>query len=143
MWLGWEGSIEYVLGNPERTAVAVDKLNFSVKTTQSHPQVAVRMATCKVGPWFIVSKTPEEAGLIRAACKVNDGQPQWVLEKDHQAVGQFLSVNPDKNAKNLTIGCFGLAYKPDVDDLRENPALKIASAISEQHASEVWAWSLT
>ncbi|MCV5737995.1 UDP-N-acetyl-D-mannosamine dehydrogenase, partial [Escherichia coli] len=51
----------------------------------------------------------------------------------------FLQANPNKTAKDVTIACYGLAFKPDIDDLRESPALSIARAIAIQHSSEVLA----
>lgn len=131
-------------------SIICDKLAINVweliKLANLHPRVNILQPGPGVGghciavdPWFIVSETPEEARLIRTAREVNDGKPVWVLAKVQQAVGQFLTANPEKTAKDVTVACFGLAFKPDIDDLRESPALKIANAISEQHASGVWA----
>jgi len=86
-----------------------------------------------VDPWFIVSETPEQARLIRAAREVNSGKPDWVVEKIKTAVGEFLQANPDKRAGDVTIACFGLAFKPDIDDLRESPALDIATRVAAEH----------
>jgi UDP-N-acetyl-D-mannosaminuronic acid dehydrogenase len=90
-----------------------------------------------VDPWFIVSETPDEARLIRIAREVNDGKPEWVLKKVQQKVGQFLTANPDKTAKDVTIACFGLAFKPNIDDLRESPALAITGRVIRQHPGKV------
>ncbi|MBW4933789.1 UDP-N-acetyl-D-mannosamine dehydrogenase [Marinobacter sp. F4206] len=131
-------------------SIVCDKLDINVweliKLANRHPRVNILQPGPGVGghciavdPWFIVSETPDEARLIRTAREVNDGKPEWVLGKVQQAVGEFLSSNPDKTAKEVTISCFGLAFKPDIDDLRESPALKIANAIAQQHASKVWA----
>ena len=49
------------------------------------------------------------------------------------AVGEFLQANPDKRAGDVTIACFGLAFKPDIDDLRESPALDIATRVAAEH----------
>jgi UDP-N-acetyl-D-mannosaminuronic acid dehydrogenase len=131
-------------------SIICDKIDISVweliRLANRHPRVNILQPGPGVGghciavdPWFIVSETPDEARLIRTAREVNDGKPEWVLDKVQQAVGQFLTANPDKTAKDVMIACFGLAFKPDIDDLRESPALKIANAISEQHAAKVWA----
>jgi UDP-N-acetyl-D-mannosaminuronic acid dehydrogenase len=131
-------------------SIICDKIGISVweliRLANLHPRVNILQPGPGVGghciavdPWFIVSKTPDEARLIRTAREVNDSKPEWVLEKVQQAVNQHLSANPEKTAKDVTIACFGLAFKPDIDDLRESPALKIANAISEQHGSKVWA----
>lgn len=90
-----------------------------------------------VDPWFIVSKTPEQASLIHTARKVNDAKPAWVVGKVKIAIADFLQENPEKTAKDVTIACYGLAFKPDIDDLRESPALDIAKNIIEMHSGNV------
>src|SRR5690606_7725448 len=82
-------------------------------------------------------KTPEQARLIRTAREVNDDKPQWVLDKVSKAVARFLSANPDRTAKEVSIACFGLAFKPDIDDLRESPALAVAKQLITQHPGKV------
>jgi UDP-N-acetyl-D-mannosaminuronic acid dehydrogenase len=125
-------------------SIICDKLDINVweliRLANRHPRVNILQPGPGVGghciavdPWFIVSETPEEARLIRTAREVNDGKPQWVIDKVNEAVGKFLSDNPDKTAKDVTIACFGLAFKPDIDDLRESPALKIAENILAKH----------
>lgn len=106
-----------------------------------HPRVNILQPGPGVGghciavdPWFIVSKTPEQARLIRTAREVNDSKPQWVIEKVKLAVAEFLQANPDKTAREVTIACFGLAFKPDIDDMRESPAFSITQKIAETHA---------
>jgi len=126
-----------------------DKLDINVweliMLANRHPRVNILQPGPGVGghciavdPWFIVSQTPREARLIRAAREVNDGKPEWVVEKVRQAVGDVLQQNPDKTAKDVTIACFGLAFKPDVDDLRESPALTISSSVAENHPGSVF-----
>ena len=125
-------------------SIICDKLDINVweliRLANRHPRVNILQPGPGVGghciavdPWFIVSETPDEARIIRTAREVNDGKPQWVVDKVNEAVGKFLSANPDKTAKDVTIACFGLAFKPDIDDLRESPALKIAEEIVSQH----------
>ncbi|MFS2197292.1 UDP-N-acetyl-D-mannosamine dehydrogenase [Pseudomonas sp. Pseusp3] len=127
-----------------------DKLDISVweliRLANRHPRVNILQPGPGVGghciavdPWFIVSKTPEQAHLIRSAREVNDSKPQWVIDKVKQAVTQFLQANPEKTAREVTIACFGLAFKPDIDDLRESPALAITQQISEIHTGRVLA----
>lgn len=92
-----------------------------------------------VDPWFIVSKTPELAQLIKTARDVNDKKPEWVIDKVKIAVAEFLNANPTKTAKDVTIACYGLAFKPDIDDLRESPALDITKSIAAFHNGRVLA----
>lgn len=80
-----------------------------------------------VDPWFIVSTTPT-AKLIKQARLVNDGKPEWVLQRIADAV--------DEVGGDTVIGLFGLAFKPNIDDLRESPAMKIAERVAQQYQSE-------
>ncbi len=112
-----------------------DKLKINVwemiKLANRHPRVNILQPGPGVGghciavdPWFIVDSTPNEAKLIRTARLVNDSKPNFVLEKIRQAI----EVTGKEKAE-LTIACLGLAFKPDIDDLRESPALKIAQQV--------------
>lgn len=131
-------------------SIICDKLGISVweliSLANRHPRVGILQPGPGVGghciavdPWFIVSKTPEEARLIRTAREVNDGKPRWVLDKVKVAIADFLQAHPDKSARDVTIACFGLTFKPDIDDLRESPALEIAFHLSQLHPGAVWA----
>lgn len=81
-------------------------------------------------PWFIVDKTPAEAKLIRAAREINDGKPEWVMNKVQEAV-----VQSGRSPRDLCIALMGLAFKPNIDDLRESPALHIAEALTKRMQS--------
>jgi UDP-N-acetyl-D-mannosaminuronic acid dehydrogenase len=129
-------------------SVICDKLDIDVweliSLANRHPRINILQPGPGVGghciavdPWFIVSKTPELAKLIHTARKVNDAKPEWVVDKVKVAISDFLGANPDKTAKEVTIGCYGLAFKADIDDLRESPALEIAQAIAGFHAGRV------
>jgi len=129
-------------------SIICDKLDINVweliRLANRHPRVNILQPGPGVGghciavdPWFIVSKTPEQARLIRTAREVNDSKPEWVLDKVKLAVADFLQANPEKTAREVTIACFGLAFKPDIDDLRESPSLKIAENIINMHAGDV------
>jgi UDP-N-acetyl-D-mannosaminuronic acid dehydrogenase len=83
-----------------------------------------------VDPWFFVEAAPELASLIYQARKVNDAQPRFVVEKVKQTIGPL---------KNKKIAALGLAYKPEVDDLRESPAVDVVRALQEEGA-KVKAW---
>ena len=121
-----------------------DKLNINVweliQLANRHPRVNILQPGPGVGghciavdPWFIVSKTPELAQLVKTARKVNDAKPTWVITKVQAAIGEFLQTHPDKTATDITIGCYGLAFKPDIDDLRESPSKQIATEICNAH----------
>lgn len=129
-------------------SIICDKLDINVweliRLANRHPRVNILQPGPGVGghciavdPWFIVSKTPEQAKLIRTAREVNDGKPQWVLDKVRLAVAEHLQENADKTAKDVTIACFGLAFKPDIDDLRESPAVAITQQVAATHPGPV------
>jgi UDP-N-acetyl-D-mannosaminuronic acid dehydrogenase len=83
-----------------------------------------------VDPWFIIHSAPEQAQLIRAAREVNNGKPGQVVAKVRAKAARIQSP---------TIACFGLAYKPDIDDLRESPALLITRQLAEEGLGRVLA----
>lgn len=125
-----------------------DKLDINVweliRLANRHPRVNILQPGPGVGghciavdPWFIVSKTPDIARLIRTAREVNDSKPEWVLEKTKLAVAEFLQANPHKTALDVKIACLGLAFKPDIDDLRESPAVAITQKILAIHPGPV------
>ncbi|KAF0284017.1 UDP-N-acetyl-D-mannosamine dehydrogenase [Spiribacter roseus] len=126
-------------------SIICDRLGISVweliRLANRHPRVNILQPGPGVGghciavdPWFIVSETPEEARLIRTSREVNDGKPDWVVNKVQQAVGELLTANPETIARDVTIACFGLAFKPDIDDLRESPALTVTRKIAAANA---------
>lgn len=129
-------------------SIICDKLDINVweliAVANRHPRVNILKPGPGVGghciavdPWFIVSSTPKEARLIRAAREINDDKPSWVLEKVKLALADFLQVNPDRSAREVTIVCYGLAFKPDIDDLRESPSVMIVSNIVSSHPGRV------
>lgn len=129
-------------------SIICDKLDIDVweliALANRHPRINILQPGPGVGghciavdPWFIVSKTPDEAQLIHTARKVNDAKPQWVMNKVKVAIADFLQANPTKTAKDVTIACYGLAFKPNIDDLRESPALLISQKISEFHCGKL------
>jgi UDP-N-acetyl-D-mannosaminuronic acid dehydrogenase len=103
-----------------------------------HPRVDVLQPGAGVGghciavdPWFIVNACPEEARIIRTAREVNDNKPQWVLERVKESLDKHHQANPDQARAQIKVACLGIAFKPDIDDLRESPALGIAKQIIE------------
>jgi UDP-N-acetyl-D-mannosaminuronic acid dehydrogenase len=109
-----------------------------IRLANHHPRVNILQPGPGVGghciavdPWFIVSKTPELAQLIRTAREVNDRKPQWVIQQVKLALANLLLKRADLRAGNVRIACYGLAFKADIDDLRESPALFIAQQLGE------------
>ena len=128
-------------------SIICDKLDIDVweliNLANLHPRVNILQPGPGVGghciavdPWFIISKTPDESRLIHTARQVNDYKPQWVIEKVKLAVAEFLSKQ-NKTIKDVTIACFGLAFKPNIDDLRESPAINITRNIAKMHQGRV------
>ena len=124
-------------------SVICDKLDINVweliALANRHPRVNILQPGPGVGghciavdPWFIVAKTPEQARLIRTAREVNDSKPEWVIDQVKIKIADFLQANPEKTIKDVTVACYGLAFKPDIDDLRESPALEITIKLAEQ-----------
>lgn len=105
-----------------------------------HPRVNILQPGPGVGghciavdPWFIVSRSPANARIIRTAREVNDSKPHWIIGKVWRAVANYLVAHPGASAADVTIACYGLTFKPDIDDLRESPALEIAAELARSH----------
>jgi UDP-N-acetyl-D-mannosaminuronic acid dehydrogenase len=99
-----------------------------IRMANRHPRVNILTPGCGVGghciavdPWFLVSAEPEKARLIRAARDVNNSKQDWVVKKVQLAANKFVEAQHQQPK----IICFGLAFKPNIDDLRESPALEI------------------
>ena len=129
-------------------SIICDKLDIDVweliSLANRHPRINILQPGPGVGghciavdPWFIVSKTPEQAQLIHTARKINDTKPLWVIDKVKVAIAEFLQANPDKTVKDITVACYGLAFKPDIDDLRESPAVSLVQQLADLHAGRV------
>ncbi len=113
-----------------------------IRLANRHPRVNILQPGPGVGghciavdPWFIVAQNPQQARLIRTAREVNDGKPHWVINQVKTAVADCLAES-GKRASELKIACFGLAFKPNIDDLRESPAMEIAEMIASWHSGE-------
>lgn len=109
-----------------------------------HPRVNILQPGPGVGghciavdPWFIVAQNPDLARLIRTARAVNDAKPHWVLDQVKKALADCL-MQTGKRASDLTIACFGLAFKPNIDDLRESPAMEVVHLIADWHQGRTW-----
>ena len=109
-----------------------DRLDIDVweliELANHHPRVNILQPGPGVGghciavdPWFIVSAAPEEAKLIKTARTVNDGKPDWVMDQVLKAVS---------GKKNSVVAALGIAFKNDIDDLRESPSLEIVKRLA-------------
>ncbi|MCC5879166.1 MAG: UDP-N-acetyl-D-mannosamine dehydrogenase [Idiomarina sp.] len=119
-----------------------DELHINVweliQLANLHPRVNILQPGAGVGghciavdPWFIVDSAPKQAKIIKLAREVNNYKPQWVVEKVKAALTDVQSKNPDRGLKDLTVLCLGMAFKPNIDDLRESPALQIVGEIAK------------
>ncbi len=124
-------------------SVICEKLGINVweliRLANHHPRVNILQPGPGVGghciavdPWFIVAAAPEESRLIRTAREVNDGKPAYVLDKIKAAVDGVRAAGAKPK-----VALLGLAFKPDVDDFRESPALQIAEAVAEWNNCDV------
>jgi UDP-N-acetyl-D-mannosaminuronic acid dehydrogenase len=107
-------------------------VNELIRLANRHPRVDILKPGPGVGghciavdPWFIISKDPENARIIKTAREINIYKTEWVIEKIKNEAQKFET----KNNKKPKIACFGLAFKPDIDDLRESPAMHIARTL--------------
>lgn len=105
----------------------------AISIANRHPRVKILNPGPGVGghcisvdPWFLVEAAPDLAELIITARHVNDRQPYFVLDLVKNALGGDLT--------GKRIACLGLAFKPDVDDLRESPAIEVAKLLVEAGA---------
>lgn len=105
-----------------------------------HPRVKILQPGCGVGghciavdPWFIVATNPKQAKLIRSARETNLRKTHWVIEQIQEKAKDFEAAS----GRKPRVACMGLAFKPDVDDLRESPALEIAHDLKKAGLSVV------
>ncbi|EDO6595196.1 UDP-N-acetyl-D-mannosamine dehydrogenase [Campylobacter coli] len=120
-------------------SVLCDKLDINVweliKLANRHPRVNILQPGCGVGghciavdPWFIVHQNPNEARMIKMAREVNDNKPKFVIKKIKERI---------KDIFQPKIACLGLAFKPDIDDLRESPALDIVLELANEDVVQI------
>lgn len=105
-----------------------------IELANRHPRVNILTPGVGVGghciavdPWFVVAKDPASARLIHAARNVNDYKTEWVIAQ----VTDTISSLQKSLKRKPRVACFGLAFKPDIDDLRESPALLVAEKIAK------------
>lgn len=109
--------------------LGIDVLDV-IKIANKHPRVSLHMPGPGVGghclavdPYFIYAKAPKTAKLIKLARDINNGMPEFVVDNTEKIL---------KYDKSVPIAVFGVTYKPDVDDMRESPALKIIDKLVER-----------
>jgi UDP-N-acetyl-D-mannosaminuronic acid dehydrogenase len=118
-------------------SIICDKVDINVweliQLANRHPRVNILQPGPGVGghciavdPWFIVNSHPNDANIIRAARKTNDGKPIWIFNKVKKHVDEMRFKG---KSGNIQVCIFGLAFKPDIDDTRESPALKLAKLV--------------
>jgi UDP-N-acetyl-D-mannosaminuronic acid dehydrogenase len=128
-------------------SMVCDKLDVDVweliRLANRHPRVNILQPGPGVGghciavdPWFIVSQAPEQSRLIRTAREVNDSKPAWVLAKVRSHINDLIA-STGKTRSSIRIACLGLAFKANIDDLRESPALAITAAIAQEFPGQV------
>lgn len=100
-----------------------------------HPRVNILNPGTGVGghciavdPWFIVARNPDDAKIIKTARQVNNNKPKWVCSQIQEKAKDF-KARFNKEAK---IACLGVSFKPDIDDIRESPALEVASMLKKE-----------
>jgi len=106
-----------------------------IRLANRHPRVNILQPGPGVGghciavdPWFIYDAAPEQSRLIRTAREVNNGKPHWVVDRICRRAERF---------KRPVIACLGLAYKPDIDDLRESPSIEVVEELIKRDVGEV------
>ena len=120
-------------------SILCDKFGIDVweliKLTNRHPRVNVLQPGAGVGghciavdPWFIVHAGGDDAKIIRTAREVNTYKTEWSIEKIKNAALKF----ENENGRKAKVACMGLAFKPDIDDLRESPAVYITKSLISQ-----------
>jgi len=120
-------------------SIICDRLKVDVweliRLANHHPRVNIMQPAAGVGghciavdPWFIVHSAPEQACLIRTAREVNNRKPKWVARRILEAVEEH---NRHNGVRPVCVALLGLAFKPDIDDLRESPAVEIARELRE------------
>jgi len=105
---------------------AINIANLHPRVEILRPGVGVGGHCISVDPWFLVEAAPETAQLIRTARQINDDQPAFVAGLIEKAAGGL---------EGKRVGLLGLAFKPNVDDLRESPAVKLAHHLQNRGAT--------
>lgn len=123
-------------------SILCDRLDINVweliALANHHPRINILMPGPGVGghciavdPWFIIHAGEGDARIIQTAREVNTYKTRWVIEKIHNDILTF----EKENGKMPVVACMGLAFKPNIDDLRESPSLEIVRSLKEKGVS--------
>jgi len=125
-------------------SIICDKAGINVweliELANKHPRVSILQPGCGVGghciavdPWFIISDFPEQANIIKRARETNNYKSDWCSNRVLETCQEFTNTN----SREPIIACMGLAFKPNIDDLRESPAKYITSRIISEARADV------
>jgi UDP-N-acetyl-D-mannosaminuronic acid dehydrogenase len=128
--------VNIALANEFSRIAHEQKINVweAISLANRHPRVEILNPGPGVGghctsidPWFIVEASPSQSHLIRTARELNDAQPKYLLDFLEREIG---------SVEGKSIAALGLSYKPDIDDVRESPALRFVELLN-QHGANV------
>lgn len=113
-----------------------ERLNINhkelISLANKHPRVNILEPGCGVGghciavdPWFLISALPDNTELIRKSRETNLRKTKWVIDK----IEKECAILEKELGREIVIGCMGITFKPNIDDLRESPALEIVKAL--------------
>lgn len=112
-----------------------------IALANQHPRVNILQPGCGVGgcgmgidPWVLIKAFPGATQLLLLARTINDDRPLVIIERINKVLKQCVDAH---STKKISVGVWGLTYKPNVSDIRQSPALKIAQHLLNQHNPDV------